>query len=194
MALNALNHRGKSGRFEGKKRFYVAGAPLAADVPALYLVNHLMGAVLKHHPLQAFRAGRDAKALGHPDVANPPKYVDNVVLDDGAQTTDEALRVYKARPLNGVWASAPFLHNGSVPNLYELLLPASERSQTFYIGSWEYDPKTVGYVTDNENGFLFDTRLKGNSNAGHEYATGAYGESALTANERRALLEYLKTL
>ena len=102
---------------------------------------------------------------------------------------------YKARPLNGIWTGAPYLHNGSVPNLYELMLPAAERSRTFYIGSWEYDPVRVGYVNRPAPGaFLVDTGLPGNSNAGHEYGTGADGLPPLTEAEIWALVEYMKTL
>ncbi len=51
---------------------------------------------------------------------------------------------YKARELSGIWATAPYLHNGSVPSLYELLLPADQRSKRFYVGNAEFDPKHVG--------------------------------------------------
>ena len=96
---------------------------------------------------------------------------------------------YKARPLNGIWATAPFLHNGSVPNLYELLLPAEQRSRTFYVGSWKFDPEKVGYISRNgRKAYKFDTTLPGNSNAGHEYGTD------LSEEQRRDLLEFLKTL
>ena len=72
-----------------------------------------------------------------------------------------------------MWASPPFLHNGSVPNLYELLLPAKERSKTFFIGR-EFDPMKVGVDTTGESGrFLFDTSLIGNSNAGHSFENGS---------------------
>ncbi len=103
--------------------------------------------------------------------------------------------VYKARPLNGIWATAPYLHNGSVPNLYELLLPQAERSQTFYVGSREFDPVKVGYVSTNATEgeldlFLFDTTLPGNTNAGHEFGL----DTIVSESDRRALVEYLKTL
>ena len=48
--------------------------------------------------------------------------------------------VYKARPLAGMWATAPFLHNGSVPNLYYMLVPAAERPKKFFVGHREFDP------------------------------------------------------
>jgi len=101
--------------------------------------------------------------------------------------------LYKARPLNGIWATAPFLHNGSVPNLEELLKPASQRARKFMVGSHEYDPVNLGFRTD-VGVMEFDTTASsGNSNAGHDAATGAYLR-AFTPEERRQLVEYLKTL
>ncbi|HEX8672474.1 MAG TPA: di-heme-cytochrome C peroxidase [Longimicrobium sp.] len=97
--------------------------------------------------------------------------------------------MYGTRPLRGVWATAPYLHNGSVPNLYELLLPASRRSRSFPVGHAEYDPAKVGYVTTAQPGSsTFDTKVVGNANTGHEYGTD------LPEEARLALLEYLKTL
>ncbi|NET07609.1 MAG: cytochrome c [Symploca sp. SIO2B6] len=106
---------------------------------------------------------------------------------------------YKARPLNGIWATAPFLHNGSVPNLYEMLLPAEQRSQKFYLGTKEFDPKYVGFQKDKiPGGFLLDTAITGNSNAGHQFKGDGTGEGVigpeLSEDERWALVEYLKTL
>lgn len=96
---------------------------------------------------------------------------------------------YKARPLNGTWVSAPFLHNGSVPNLWELLQKPDQRTNTFYVGSWVIDPKKVGYVTDDgEATSLFDAALPGNSNKGHDYGTN------LNDEEKWELIEYIKTL
>jgi len=110
---------------------------------------------------------------------------------------------YKVRPLNGVWASPPYLHNGSVPNVYALLSPVSERPTRFYLGNREYDPVNLGYVTDKlVNGSEYDTSLPGNSNKGHEFSKeyskekdvpGVIGRY-LEPDERKALIEYLKTL
>ena len=195
MAKNAIDLRGKTGKFEGRPQYYFAGKPLPAEAPAIDIANNLMVGVIKNNPLQAYLAKRDAKALGHPDVTRPPKYVDGKIVEKGQEVSRNSLLAYKARPLNGVWTSAPFLHNGSVPNLYQLLLPAKERDQHFHLGSWEFDPKNIGYVLNSDdNDFVFDTRLLGNSNAGHEYGTGYYGKPALTEEERWALVEYIKTL
>jgi hypothetical protein len=129
---------------------------------------------------------------------------------------------YKMRPLNGVWATPPFIHNGAVPNIYALLSPVSERPKTFYLGRREYDPVCMGYQitasaapednldlrclgskTDPEagrftGGFKLDTALRGNRNTGHEFndgplANGVVGRK-LTPDERRALIEFLKTI
>jgi len=94
---------------------------------------------------------------------------------------------YKARPLNGFWATAPYLHNGSVPNLDELLKPPAKRMAKFRAGSREFDPIRVGFVTDSGS-FEFDTSLPGNSNAGHDFGP------QLTDEERAQLVEYLKSL
>ncbi|MHC8393730.1 di-heme-cytochrome C peroxidase [Pseudomonas sp. LB3P93] len=109
------------------------------------------------------------------------------------------LRAYKARPLAGVWATAPFLHNGSIPSIYQLLSPQDERATTFYKGTFEYDPRHLGYRTEAfTNGFKFDTRITGNHNSGHEFRAGKRGNGVigrlLQPEERWALLEYLKVL
>ncbi len=97
--------------------------------------------------------------------------------------------VYRARPLDGIWATGPFLHNGSVPNIRELLRPASARSKTFYVGSTELDTANIGFANKpGPRSMLFDTSLPGNSNAGHEYGTGLSGEQV------EALLEYIRSL
>ena len=121
-----------------------------------------------------------------------------------------SLVAYKARALNGIWATAPYLHNGSVPTLYDLLLPpnpedaknpsagvecrsvppgAEYRPCKFMVGSREFDPEKVGLKSSGYDGFLFNTKLPGNSNAGHEYGT-----KVLNKEDRLNLIEYLKTL
>jgi hypothetical protein len=95
---------------------------------------------------------------------------------------------YIARPLKGVWVTAPYLHNGSVPTLFDLLQPAAKRPQQFRIGTREFDPVKVGYVNDLEKGWLFDTTLKGNENSGHEFGAQLSDENKID------LVEYLKTL
>ncbi|MCF6337072.1 MAG: di-heme-cytochrome C peroxidase [Gammaproteobacteria bacterium] len=105
---------------------------------------------------------------------------------------------YKARPLNGIWATAPFLHNGSVPNIYTLLSPVKERPKKFYLGSLDYDTKKMGYKMIKAKGFFeLDTTIIGNSNKGHEFSNtpgrGVIGRG-LSKKERYQLIEYLKDI
>jgi hypothetical protein len=93
---------------------------------------------------------------------------------------------YWAASLDGVWARVPYLHNGSVRTMQELLTPPAQRAKTFHRGSQEYDATQMGYT--DAGAYVFDTSTRGNSNSGHDYGT------ALTADEKRDLLEYLKTL
>ncbi|WP_179945836.1 di-heme-cytochrome C peroxidase [Methylobacterium indicum] len=131
----------------------------------------------------------------------------------------QAPAAYKARPLDGVWATPPFLHNGSVPNVFALLSPVAERPKSFTLGRREFDPVCLGYqltavaasrkdpraclnaeagAEANRLGGLFtlDTAQRGNLNTGHEFADGK-GKGiigrALSVDERMALIEFLKT-
>jgi len=93
---------------------------------------------------------------------------------------------YANMPLDGIWARAPYLHNGSVPSLAALLTPPDARPATFFRGCTDFDAATVGFACD--AGFQFDTSLIGNSNAGHLYGTD------LPEADKTALIEYLKGL
>jgi hypothetical protein len=107
--------------------------------------------------------------------------------------------IYKARPLTGIWAVSPYLHNGSIPNLYALLSPQNERPNTFWTGSKEFDPVKVGHDTSEMKGaYLYDVAKPGNSNRGHEFKDGPRGNGvvgpALSPDDRFAIIEYLKSL
>ena len=121
-------------------------------------------------------------------------------LDDGVseadQQTMDARKVvwrrtgqYLARPLSGVWATAPYLHNGSVPTLWHLFHP-DQRPVKFTTGNREYDPKNIGYSTSG-SGWTFDTSQPGNSNIGH--SGDKYGTN-LSEDQKAVLLEYLKSI
>ncbi len=105
---------------------------------------------------------------------------------------------YRARNMDGIWATPPYLHNNSVPNMYQLLLPASQRDSSFYVGNLQYDPKVLGFITTQSDGaFQLKTNITGNSNAGHEFRDGLRGKGIigplLTDEERWAIIEYMKT-
>ena len=99
---------------------------------------------------------------------------------------------YVARPLTGAWLLAPYLHNGSVPTLADLLAPPTQRPVVFWTGYDVLDPDRVGFVATGPEaeayGFRFDTHERGNGNGGHLYGTG------LDDASRAALLAYLRTL
>ncbi len=112
----------------------------------------------------------------------------------GRDNVVRAPEAYKARPLVGAWAVPPYLHNGSVPSLWDLLSPV--RPGTFYVGTREYDPVKVGLRTEAfAGGQVFDTAKAGNENTGHWFAddqrAGRLG-SALAEADRWAVIEYLK--
>jgi hypothetical protein len=99
---------------------------------------------------------------------------------------------YANMPLDGLWLRAPYLHNGSVPTLRDLLKPPDQRPTVFFRGYDEYDYQNVGFVSSGADaervGRRYDTSVQGNGNGGHLYGTN------LGQADRDALLEYLKTL
>ncbi len=185
MAENFACRCAKTGRLEGVKKYIIAGEPLRKKEPALnILLNAVTGAVLEH-PLESTKAAIEE----YLKVPQAPAF-DEDTLCEGTTTCLEPLNAYKARPLNGIWATAPYLHNGSVPNLWQLLVPEEQRVKEFYVGSRDFDPKNVGFVTDKSEGsFRFDTALAGNSNKGH-----TYGTRELTEAQKWELVEFLKSL
>jgi processive rubber oxygenase RoxA-like protein len=102
--------------------------------------------------------------------------------EEGLRSTGK----YWAASLEGVWARSPYLHNGSVRTMRELLTPPAQRAKTFHRGSQDYDDIQMGYT--DAGPYFFDASSRGNSNAGHNYGT------ALTADQKHDLIEYLKTL
>ncbi|HET9317320.1 MAG TPA: di-heme-cytochrome C peroxidase [Vicinamibacteria bacterium] len=124
----------------------------------------------------------------------------------GSLDLPEIVPAYKSRPLAGVWATGPFLHNGSVPTLYQMLSPHDERPARFFVSPGSFDPVDVGVdVKARGDGFWLDTTLPGNANVGHEFRAGyVHGKTdaddpqygvigpALSPDDRRAIVEYLK--
>ncbi|WNO09543.1 di-heme-cytochrome C peroxidase [Teredinibacter sp. KSP-S5-2] len=233
---NALNYRGKSGYFKG--------LPIDADDPntriigedalVLDLVNEAGRGGLVQPSLDAPWGIRGPLRLAELIYSVKTNPVENRVRElNFAPNTDQSVYfdAFKARPLNGIWATAPYLHNGSIPSLYELFLPKCTQQQAqknsdqcrpyrFTLGSREFDPKKVGFVSKDATKypglFIFDTSLPGNGNQGHEYVTGKTPiimkgpggkplldengnpkmelQTPITDEERWALVEFLKTL
>lgn len=159
------------------------GGKYPARISALTLLADLSTRVVAAKPVAAAAALANAKLHG---LEKTDKQGDHPKPSADKPTAD--LYSYKARPLNGAWASSPYLHNGSVPTLYDLLLPPASRPKKFAVGRLEFDARKVGYVSDGQVPFVLDTGVTGNSNRGHEYGV------TLSEEERWALVEYLKTL
>jgi len=173
MALNFAGRRVQTGNLAG----LLGAAEMRAPELLSTLVGMAMGkAIATTKP--AFSPEQKAELIGYRIKAPgfPPYRPRNLLA-------------YRARPLDGVWATAPFLHNGSVANLYQLLLPPAERLPRFYLGNHRFDAEDVGYRSKHsDHAFEFDTSLPGNQNSGHNYGTD------LSEGERRDLIEFLKTL
>jgi len=141
--------------------------------------------------------------LSRYDSFTPPRTPEERLRMDGNRPNCvRATRGYKARPLNGIWATAPFLHNGSVLTLYDLLGPAADRPTSICLGDREFDPVKVGMVGACKDGTTrLDTTKPGNLATGHSFEAGYSGGKAkdgivgpaLSEDERLALIEFLKT-
>ncbi|MDR3374665.1 MAG: di-heme-cytochrome C peroxidase [Ancalomicrobiaceae bacterium] len=211
MACNAYTDTAPSGPLEGLPVGY-AQVQLrrleAVDSLAPMLATAVGGALLaKRHEVYSamgtalFRAEQvpsfELKALELPDPHITSPIVDRAERLKRCLSDTVGILGYRARPLNGIWATAPYLHDGSVPTLYDLLLPEAQRPKSFYVGSREFDPVKVGYITaaTAENRFLFEAAdaagkpIDGNANTGHDYGFGKFSE-----DDRWAIIEYLKSL
>jgi hypothetical protein len=184
---NFTGRVGKAGKLQGAWSMFLplVGQKLPPDAAGgLMLSNAVIGTIVgsPFHPpaddLSTVELTHREKPVPRPGVVEAPA--------PGPR--------YKGRPLNGIWATAPYLHNGSVPSLDALLRPAKDRPQSFTVGSREFDPEVVGFKQDAKGMFTFRVvdeagkPIPGNSNVGHEYG------GALSAEERGQLLEYLKSL
>ncbi len=178
--LNFFNHVRPSGKLEGAFANLFTPPTIASSTAADPVLSNVVIGVI----------------LGDWKSAPPDKLKGVQFGRQGAflTRTVENHSVYKGRPLDGIWATAPYLHNGSVPTLDDLLKPAADRPKSFSVGSRVFDPVKVGFQT-NATGFpTFDVVGKdgkviaGHSNGGHEFG------SKLTPQERSQLVEYMKTL
>ena len=207
----ALARPVKTGALEGAQiptpSFPFLTPPLKADNVAAVdvLATAVKGAVAQHllpifvTPLERNLIDKDISVV-EPLIAGAMPQIKGL---NGAYHTEEVKKTqdfkYESRVLEGVWAAAPYLHNASVPTLAELLKPAAERVKQFKVGP-RYDVNNVGLAVDQTK---FDFTLKttgcnevdaggrasGDSRCGHEFGT-----KTLTPDEKKALLEYLKTL
>jgi len=197
MARNAKDRQAKTLLLQGVKQEILLGDPFGVEAAAIEIpVNGVVGVVLKR-PITAIKAGLiPAEHAGiKADVSTLKKLLAEHLEEQNKHDKISAdSLVYKGRPLNGIWATAPFLHNGSVPNLWELMKAPEERVKEFHVGSRELDPVNVGFVTDSGPSVFKvlkpdGTIMPGNSNLGHDYGT-----MDLTDDEKWQVIEYMKSL
>lgn len=214
MMCNAFTYQALAGNLQGTKPSIVFGKP---PLPAItftraYLQTQAIGVLLRNKWKLLSNVLRQAITGKPPEIfvaesglETPPKQrawelrlqdCKNATAAPGTSAADRRILAYKGRPLNGIWATAPYLHNGSVKSLYELLLPEARRDPQFWVGNHEFDPVNVGFVDGKSAEFPYgsmfdrdDPKGRGNSNAGHDYNNASYTDA-----ERMALVEYMKTL
>jgi hypothetical protein len=239
LACNTLLHMAKAGRYENRKPFIIKGDPIKeTDSTTFMLKNAAAGVVIGKldevldsvigDVIGGFRGAPPDEADTGKQYLPGSSSSDKQVLAKACLTSENAsddatIVAYKARPLNGIWATAPYLHNGSVPTLYDLLLPShlrtvlkdgetmrepksTDRPLSFHVGSREFDAERVGFKTDDSpittfsDGtsllpFRFDIVDEfGNPIPGNYNSGHEYGSSELSHEERLELVEYLKTL
>jgi mono/diheme cytochrome c family protein len=194
MARNVAGWRCRSLALEGRRRYVwriLGEGRLASEEPCIELVSHAVVGAIVRHPLEAVRASLRGSQEGTFALEAAPADLEDALATQLGQILaerEEPAVSYRARPLHGVWATPPYLHNGSVPTLWQVLKPA-DRPASFCVGSREFDPVDVGLRSTCDPGTTpVDTRAPGHSNAGHDMAEG------LSDAERRDLLEFLKTL
>ena len=215
MAENSVSFRGKSGNFKFVyQNTGVGPVILEEDAPVVQILTAVTTGVVATPDADKWFVRRALDWLYTVSMSffdNDIKY--SIKAGDYNPDTPirpyQSLLSYKARPLDGIWATAPYLHNGSVPTLYDLLLPKKHegdpedgeyRPDTFMVGSREFDPVKIGFRTEGYDGFEFRSLRRGDLNSGHEYASGGTaqlnGEILPTLDEQQRwdLVEYLKTL
>ncbi len=215
MAENSVNYKGYSGNFKNTYQATSVGPFVMGDEAsvAMILTAATKGVVATpdadKYWLRRWLDWLYTMVASFFDNDIKASVKQGTYMPDTTAKPFNSLLAYKARSLNGIWATAPYLHNGSVPSLYDLLLPAKQeddpeegeyRPAEFLVGSRELDPVKVGFKTEGYDGFRYLTDRRGNLNSGHEYAAGrtpqANGEllPPLTKEERWQLVEFLKTL
>lgn len=178
-AVRVAEGKGYSGVLNGRPRHFTPTRKFIGGVESTHsLLSHVVeGILIRNAGRLAQNQYQNAYGFAGPRQGRFRKDPANPLI---------SLLAYKARPLNGIWATAPYLHNGSVLTLYDLLLPAKDRPAKFHLGQNSFDAVKVGLK--DAGPFEFDTSLPGNFRDGHEYGTN------MSDKDRLALVEYLKSL
>jgi hypothetical protein len=168
----------------------VTGSKTGEVVPVVALKTDPERVMFRHYGQLA-----DSLFLLFPDK-HPFHFSREDIWPQPGEEADTTIRGYVNAPLDGMFLRAPYLHNGSVLTLAEII-NLKKRRDVFYRGDNNYDPVDVGFrspdVADAGNYFKFDAAVRGNSNKGHDYPW-AYDDPRRNTDDLAALLEYLKTL
>ena len=129
-----------------------------------------------------------ANYIKHDSRGRPNKFevAEEYYSGSAKDTWEKSGAVYWAPPMEGIFASSPYFHNGSIPTLWDLLSTPEQRPTTFQTGGNEFDPEHVGLKS--EGSFLYNTKEEGKGNSGHLFGT------KLPPDQKVALLEYLKSI
>ncbi|MGA9214470.1 MAG: di-heme-cytochrome C peroxidase [Methylocella sp.] len=195
-----LNWQAQTGVLKGAEIPFITSPLQESDLAISVLSTSVLGSIIQNYvPLTA--TAQETRTTQLERFRLPPPLQDlkgafhlpSQPSPRSKQTAPTTQYVYEARVMEGIWAAAPYLHNGSVPTLYDLLLPANQRPKAFKIGP-AYDKTKVGLAIEQTKfDYTLNTtdcsdRNSGNSRCGHEFGT------QLRPEEKKALLEYLKTL
>jgi len=214
-AMNAVSYKGKSGNLKHTiQSVGVGDMLLVEDAPVVQILTSATKGVIATPDADKMFIRRWLDRI----YVLGSSFFGNAIADtiksgnykaDTTSSPYNSLVAYKGRSLNGIWATAPYLHNGSVPTLYDLLLPKKRdtdpksgeyRPDSFIVGSRKFDPVKVGFRSKGYKGFKFNTARTGDKNTGHEYGAGRTPQldgatlPALNKSQRNDLIEYLKTL
>ena len=214
-ATNSVAYKGKSGNLKNTVQTVDVGdLIIREDAPVVQILTSATKGVIATPDADKWFLRRWLDRIYTIGLSFFNNTIQNTIKSGNykADTTSQpynSLLAYKGRSLNGIWATAPYLHNGSVPTLYDLLLPKKRaddpadgeyRPDSFMVGSREFDPVKVGFRSEGYEGFEFKAFRVGDMNSGHEYGAGRTPQMdgtqlpALTSDQRWDLLEYIKTL
>lgn len=187
----------KSGVFEGAKAPVLGSIGATSDTFTL-LGASVIGAIFQNtFGVSLFRYGGEAAAdtpKRHKPAADQLLSTYKPAAPEPCGSANGQFK-YESRVMEGIWAAAPYLHNGSVPTLADLLKPSRSRPDKFEVGN-RYDPELVGLARSqapgaekrNTRGCDEDDLKSGESRCGHDFGT------SLSDSEKEALLEYLKAI
>lgn len=238
LSCNTYSNHAKTGWLEGRRTLPFSGTRFEADASGVSMLQNVVietivggaGQIAEKALDDLFGREPVFPALGAapneieylPGIADRAKkqQAERCILDSQQNDFADNGLAYRARPLNGIWATAPYLHNGSVPTLYDLLLPGTVRNTTaapqsagvscndggkehlctrpedFSVGSHAFDPVKVGFVSTPHIPGTFEFRVRapdGTPILGNYNSGHDFGEK-LNDAERWALVEYLKGL